>query len=101
MDRTTDDIAAPLPSKIMKHYKDVHLDIDTLFVNKAPVLLAISRDIGFIHCRPMSHNVTKRIQNTMKQVTLNFQARGFDVVTAFGNGEFTPLKDWMRNYASI
>ena len=63
--------------------------------------MAISRDIGFIHCRPMSHNVTKQIQNVMKQITLNYQARGFNVVTAFGDGEFDHLKDWMRSELHI
>ena len=41
MDRTTEDIAAPVPPEIMKHYKDIHLDIDILFVNKTAFLLAI------------------------------------------------------------
>ena len=27
MDRTTEDIAAPVPPDIMKQYKDIHLDI--------------------------------------------------------------------------
>ena len=68
MDRIIEDIAAPVPPDIMKHYKNVHLDIDILFVNKIAFLLAISRDIGFIHCRPMSCSVTKQIQNAMKQI---------------------------------
>ena len=34
----------------LKHYKDIHLDIDILYMNQTPFLLAISRDIGFIHC---------------------------------------------------
>ena len=50
MDRTTEDVAASLPPKIMKHYKEINLDIDVLFVNQTPFLLEISRDIGFIHC---------------------------------------------------
>ena len=85
----------------MEHYKDVHLDIDILFINKTPFLLAISRDIGFSHCRPMSWNVTKQIQNAMKEITLNYQARGFDVVTTFGHNEFNHLKDWMRSELHI
>ena len=32
----------------------------------------------------------------MKQITLDYQARGFNVVSFFGNGEFDHLKDWMR-----
>ena len=93
MDRTTEDVAAPLPPKILEHYKDIHLDIDILYVNQTAFLLAISRDIGFLHCRPMSNNVIKRIQNAMRQITLDYQARGFKVVSAFGNGEFDNLKD--------
>ena len=48
-DRTTEGIAAPVPPEIMKYYKDIHLDIDILFVNKTAFLLAISQDIGFIN----------------------------------------------------
>ena len=96
MDRTTEDVATPLPPKILEHYKDIHLDIDILYVNQTAFLLAISRDIGFIHCRPMSSNVTKKIQNTMIQITLDYKARGFKVVSAFGDGEFDSLKDWLR-----
>ena len=101
MDRTTEDVAAPLPPKIIKHYKDIHPNIDILYVNQTPFLLAISRNIGFIHCRPMYNNVIKQIQNVMKQITLNYQARGVNVVSAFGNGEFDHLKDWMRGALHI
>ena len=101
MDRTTEDVAAPLPPKIIEHYKDIHLNIDILYVNQTPFLLEISRDIGFFHCRPMSRHVTKRIQNAMKQITLNYQARGFNVATAFGDGEFEHLTDWMSNELHI
>ena len=96
MDGTTEDVAAPLPPKIIEHYKDMHLDIGILFVNQTPFLLAISRDIRCIHCRPMSNNFTKQIQNAMKQITLDYQARGFNVVSAFGNNKFNHLNDWMR-----
>ena len=101
MDITTEDIATLLPPDIMEHYKDVHLDTDILFVNKIPFVFAISRDIGCIHCRPMSPNVTKQIQNTMKQITLYYQARGFNVATAFDDGKFDHLKDWMRSELHI
>ena len=65
-------------------------------MNKTVFLLAISRDIGFIHLRPMNSSVTKPVQNTMKQISLDYQARGFNVVTAFGDGSFEHLIDWMR-----
>ena len=37
----------------------------------------------------------------MKQITLDYQARGFKVVTVFGDGEFEHLKDWMRGKLQI
>ena len=53
MDRTTEDVATSVPPSIMEHYRDVHLDIDIVFVNKIPFLLAKSRDIGCIYCKAM------------------------------------------------
>ena len=91
MDRTTEDIAALVPPEIMKYYKDIHLDIDILFVNKTAFLLALLRDIGFIHCKPMASSVSKRVQIALKQITLNYQTRGFKVVTVFGDDAFEHL----------
>ena len=96
MNRTTEDVAAPLMSKIIEPYKDIHLNIDMLYVNQTPFLFAISRDIGCIHCRPMSNNAIKQIQNAIKQIILDYQARGSNVVSAFGYSEFDHLKNWMR-----
>ena len=101
MDRTTEDITAPIPPEIMKHYKDIHLDIHILFVNKTTFLLAISRDIGLINCRPMSYSVTKRVRTIMKQISLDYQARGFNVVTTFGDSAFKHLTTWMRGEPHI
>ena len=97
MDRTTEDIAAPVPPEIMKHYKDIHLDIDILFVDKTPFLLAISRDIEFKHCKAMVSNHSKRVQNGLKQIAVGYQSRGFKVVTAFRDGAFGHLIKWARN----
>ena len=47
MDRTTEDVATPVPPKIMEHYKDIHLDIDLLFVNKIPFLLENGKIKGY------------------------------------------------------
>ena len=61
MDRTTEDLDAPVPPTIMEYYSNIHLDIDVLFVNKTPFLLATSRDIGSIHCKTMLSNTDKHI----------------------------------------
>ena len=63
MNRTTEDIAALVPPEIMKHYKEIHLNIDILFVNKTAFVLAISRDMTFIYCKPITSSVTKQVQN--------------------------------------
>ena len=61
MDRTTEDVATPVSPTIMEHYKDIHLDIDLLFVNKIPFLLAKSRDIGVIHCNVLLSKHDKQV----------------------------------------
>ena len=101
MDRTTEDLAAPVPPTIMKYYSDIHLDIDILFVNKVPFLLATSRDIGFIHCKALLTKHTQCIQNGLKQIVLDYQSRGFKVLTIFADGEFEPLIEWARTELKV
>ena len=60
MDRTTEDITTLVPPKIMEYYKNIRLDIDLLFVNKIPFLLAKSQDIRFIHCKALLSKYNKR-----------------------------------------
>ena len=76
MDRTTKDLVAPVPPATMESYSNLYLDINVLFVNKIPFLLAMSRDIGFIHCKAMLSNHGKQIQNGLQQIVLNYEARG-------------------------
>ena len=59
MDKSTEDVVIPVPLEIKKHYKNIHLDIDLLFVKKIPLLLAKSRYIGFIHCKALLTNHNK------------------------------------------
>ena len=83
MDRTTEDVATPVPPTIMEHYRDVHLDIDILFVNKIPFLLAKLRDIEFIHCKTMLSRHDNRVCKGLQAIVLGYQSRGFKVVSAF------------------
>ena len=91
MDRTTEDLAAPVPPTIMEYYNNIHLDIDVLFVNKIPFLLATSRDIGFIHCKAILTNHGKCIRNGLQQIVLDYEARGFKVISMIGDGAFKPI----------
>ena len=49
MDRTTEYIVALVLTQIMEHYLNMHLDLDTLFVNNIAFNLAKSRNIMFVH----------------------------------------------------
>ena len=117
MDKNTEDVAALVPPEIMKHYKDIHLDIYIyiciyiyiniyiyiyiLFVNKTPFLLSISRDIRFIHCRAIVSNHNKHVQNVLKQIAVDYQSMGFKVVTAFRGGTFEHLVERARSELHI
>ena len=96
MDRTTEDVATPVPPEIMKHYKNIHLDIVLLFVNKVPSLLAKSIDIAFINCKALLTKYDKQVQNGLRLIILDYQSRGFNITSAFGNGAFQPLVIKMR-----
>ena len=71
IDRTTEDVATPVPPTIMEHYRDVHLDIDLLIVNKIQFLLAKSRDIGFIYCKAMLSKHDKECRTDYNQSFLD------------------------------
>ena len=101
MDRTTEDLAAPVSPTIMEYYSDIYLDIDVLLVNKVPFLLATSRDIGFIHCKALLSKHGKRIRNGLQQILCDFEARGFKVASMFGDGEFELLVDWVQSELHI
>ena len=74
---------------------------DILFVNKTTFLLVRSRDFGFIHCKPMTSSVTKQVQNALKQITFDYQARGFKIIFAFGDDAFKHLTNWTRSELHI
>ena len=82
MVRTIEYVSTPVPPKLMEHYKNIHLDIDLLFVNKIPYLLAKSRDIGFVHCKALLSKHDKRVQNRLRSIIL----KGFKITSAFGDG---------------
>ena len=48
---------------IMNQYKDIHLDIDLLFVNKIQILLMMSRNLRFMHFKALFSKHNKYMQN--------------------------------------
>ena len=101
MDRTTKDVTSPVPLEILKYYRKVHLDMDILYVNGVAFFLATSRDLGFIHCKPVLSKHNHRVQNELVNILSDYKSRGFKVVTASGDNAFEPLKDWMKSELNV
>lgn len=101
MNRTSEKVTASVPDSILKHYKDVHLDMDLMFVNGVAFFLATSRDIGFIHCQAVLSKHNKRVQDALCTIVADYQHRGFRVRIAFGDNAFEPLKGWMKSELKI
>ena len=57
-----------VPEGILKEYRDVHVDVDIIYVNKIPFFTAISRNIKLTHCRVISTRDKKRVQDSMQEL---------------------------------
>lgn len=95
MNRISEEVNKTLPPKILEHYKQIHLNVDIMFVNGVAFFLEKSRDIGFIHCRPVLSKENKRVQNAVKTIVNEYENRGFEVTSAAGDNAFEPIKEWM------
>lgn len=84
MNRISEDIGTSIPPKILEDYKNIHLDMDIMFVNSVVFFLAKSRDISFIHCIPVLWKHNKRVQNDIMLIVNEYENRGFVVKTASG-----------------
>ena len=61
VDRTTEEIEAQVPPKIIEHYKYVHLDLYILYLNSVDFFLENSRNIRFIHCKEILSSWTNKL----------------------------------------
>ena len=95
MNRISEDVGKSLPPKILDHYKNIHLDMDIMFVNGVAFFLAKSRDIGFIHCSPVLSKHNKRVQNAIISIVNEYENRGYVMKTASGDNTFEPLRGWL------
>ena len=77
-------------STIMNHYKNIYFDIDLLLVNKIPIFLMISRNIGFMHFKALLSKHTKYVQNRLQQI---IQSRGSKAVFTFVDRDFWNIVD--------
>ena len=90
-----DKVVENIPPEIMNEYKDVHFDIDIMFVNGVVFLTAISRHLCKIHARAIFNRKHNRVKDAITAIKAAYKKRGFKVKTMHGNNEFAPLEDWL------
>ena len=82
-----------LQDNILKHYQDIVICVDVMFVQKVPFLYTISRYIKTItllsgKARVKSEELLYGLQHVIKL----YQLRGFNVVSIIGDLEFEPIR---------
>ena len=76
---------------ILKHYGEVTLCVDFMYVNKVPLLATLSRNIKFGTMEAVADRKEATILKCIKGVVTLYRKAGFKVTTALMDGEFIPL----------
>ena len=76
---------------ILKHYGEVTLCVDFMYVNKVPLLVTLSRNIKFGTMEAVADRKEATILKCIKGVVTLYRKAGFTVTTALMDGEFVPL----------
>ena len=95
MDRQ-DKVLEDVPPEVINEYKDVHIDIDIMYVNKIAFFTAISRDVRLIHTNVVRSCTLSQIKKTILAMKAEYKKRGFSVKTMHGDSEFASLKEWTQ-----
>ena len=77
---------------ILKHYGEVTLCVDFMYVNKVPLLVTLSRNIKFGTMEAVADRKEATILKCIKGVVTLYRRAGFTVTTALMDGEFAPLR---------
>ena len=78
---------------ILKHYGEVTLCVDFLYVNKVPLLVTLLQNIKFGTMEAVADRKEATILKCIKGVVTLYRKAGFKVTTALMDGEFVPLRD--------
>ena len=90
-----DKVVEDIPPEVMNEYKDIHLDIDIMFVNGVAFLTAISRHLCMTHARAVLNRTHNRVKDAITAVKAAYEKRDFKVKTMHADIEFAPLNDWL------
>ena len=77
---------------ILKHYGEVTLCVDLMYVNKVPLLVTLSRNIKFGTVEAVLDQKEATILRCVKGVVSLYRKAGFKVTTTLMDGEFVPLR---------
>ena len=77
---------------ILKHYGEVTLCVDFMYVNKVPLLVTLSRNIKFGTMEAVADRNKATILKCIKGVVTLYRKAGFKVTTALMDDEFVPLR---------
>ena len=77
---------------ILKHYGEIALCMDLMYVNKVPLLVTLSRNIKFGTMEAVSDRTEATILKCIKGVVTLYRKARFKVTTALMDGEFIPLR---------
>ena len=80
-----------IPAYIIKHYADVTLSMDILFVNSIPFLITISRGIKFGTVEVLPNRQLPTIVRSVRRVINLYRHRKLHIHTILGDPEFQPL----------
>ena len=76
---------------ILKHYGEVTLCVDFMYVKKVLLLVTLSRNIKFGTMEAVADRKEATILKCIKGVVTLYRKAGFKVTTALMDGEFVPL----------
>ena len=78
-------------TSILKHYGEITLCVDLMYVNKVPLLVTLSQNIKFGTMEVVADWKEATLLKCIKGVVSLYQKAGFKVTIALMDGEFMPL----------
>ena len=78
-------------TSILKHYGEITLCVDLMYVNKVPLLVTLSRNIKFGMMEAVADQKEATLLKCIKGVVSLYWKAGFKVTITLMDGEFVPL----------
>lgn len=88
-----------IPPELMNEYRDVHLDIDIIFVNGIAFLTVVPQHLRMTNTRVILNHKHNTMKDAITAIKSKYEKRGFKVKTMHSVNEFAPLElvEWRRD----